>query len=175
MGSSYKSINDIYEGLRKNKLKNEFLLSAEEKLSRLSVPRPEVPEEQPPKFPADITLLNDNELGYYYGRFMGWKGYISYLVTLKEADELYYRNALNIARKYIANEITSSGNFAGLKKTEIKEMVESSQLVIELEYWRSEAEVEKLAAKGRLEYFDSCAAALSREISRRELKNGKFM
>jgi hypothetical protein len=143
---------------------NIFLASGERKLQKLGVPKAVHPEMDLPKFPPDITALSDTELGKLYGVYSQWKGYVDYLIKLKEADERFFKNAGVIAKRMILNQ----SDLTNLKPTEVKSVAERSEVVISIDLAYTQAEVERLSAESRYVYIDSCVTALSREISRRD-------
>lgn len=158
------SPKDFLKKLTEYDLENTIQADAVRKLNALGMPKISVPDIEEPKYPADISLLGSQALGQLYGVFMGWVAYCKYLYQLKEADVLLAKSLVSQARRYVATELGITGS----NKKE-KDLIDNDDIVMKMEFILTEYEIQKTTVGSRLEFFDSCAKALSREISRRQL------
>lgn len=157
--------NEFLNKVRNPELINTIKKESAEKLDSLGIPKILAPDVEEPLYPGDVTMLDLKTLGTRYGEFMGWSAYCKYLFRLKEADVLLAKNMVSQARRWAMKELGISGS---TKKE--KELIETDDTVLQLEAVLTEFEVQKATLEARLDWFDECAKALSREITRRQME-----
>lgn len=159
------NLNEFLEKVRNTDLVNTIKRESVEKLDQIGIPKARIPVFEEPRYPEDITSIDLRSLGKLYGEFMAWSAYCKYLLKLKEADVLLAKNMVSQARKWAARE-----HGVTLSSRKGKEVIDSDETVLQLEAAQTEFEVQKTTLEARLDWFDECSKALSREISRRHME-----
>lgn len=157
--------NEFLEKVRNPELVNTIKSDSLAKLDKMGVPNAHIPESEEPRYPGDITALELKALGKLYGEFMGWAAYCKHLFQLKEADVLLAKNMVSQARRWAMRE----RGISGATKKE-KDLIDTDETVLQLEAVQTEFEVQRTTLEARLDWFDECAKALSREITRRQME-----
>lgn len=125
------------------------------------LPRVYSPADTEVAYPADLVALDSQGLSNTYGAFMGWAGYCKYNMTLVESKIL----ALKSIQKAYMN--TLGKDYAEVKPSKAKQLMLADTDLVKLDTFIAELTFEFKNIEARYEYFDSCAKALSRELSRR--------
>lgn len=150
-----RTLNDIIESLPSiNAFSNSYRKSAEDKLTSFGIPDNRF-EMEVPKYPSDVTLLSDDELGRYLSAYLVTAGFLRKLIALKESDILFADATLS---RFVKTKVHE-----GMKKAD----AEREEDAVALEGSVMELGIQLKVVQGRWEHFDACAKALSRELTRR--------
>jgi hypothetical protein len=147
----------------KIELSEEFKNSVFPNFSVKNLPIVPAPEDADVKYPEDLTQVDGSGIGVLYGKFMGWAGYLKYLLNLSESKVLYLKSVIATYSAVTEKELRESGEKPG----KIKLLISADQDLAMLETYLAELQFESKSIEARFEYFDTCSKAISRELSRR--------
>lgn len=170
-----QELNDLLGNLPEMELDNRATIEAETRLDKLGIPAVDKPGGDAPRYPEDLSLMDDLSLGKLYGQFMAFSGYCKYLVHLKDADILYAQNMLSTTKKVVKKKVSDISDSTKSKVTvdAKRDLVDGHPVVMALERALTTYEIQKKVAESRYSHYESCARALSREVARRELANDR--
>lgn len=157
------NIKEILESLPKVDFENPTRKNTEDLLKKYGIPDIMKPDAVDLKFPSDVTTVADETLGQLIGQYYSWTGYLESLLAQKEADILLVKNAISRVIK----------NYVGKDKIK-KADAERAEAVLALEGVMADLEIQYKIVAARHRFFDACGKALSRELSRRTAKPGRF-
>ncbi len=114
-----------------------------------------------PDMPDDVTALSGEDLGKLHGLFCAWSAYLEDRVALADIDAAEAGGFLDHAEAAV--HLKKSGTVADRKA---KTQNDPAFIAAQVPALTARAKVKLL--KARLAGYEKCAAALSREITRRD-------
>lgn len=157
--------HSLKEEIKKQNLKD----SAESRLLKVGIPRPQQPKQKEVKeFPEDVTSIPDGELGMYLGIYEASAAWTDYCISRREIDLLHAK----ILMKYVEGKLLAT--VPGKTKAERVEQISSDEFYCscQLELVELESDIKLLdSSKGALQRYGK---TISREISSRAAQLESF-